>query len=96
MAYRIIVLDLDGTLTNNKKEITPHTLDVLQRAQERGIKVGLDSGRPTYGIAPLAEKLELSKYEGYILAYNGGEIIHWEKKKIKYKNLLEPYVFSYL
>ena len=96
MAYRIIVLDLDGTLTNNKKEITPHTLDVLKRAQERGIKVVLASGRPTYGIAPLAEKLELSKYEGYILAYNGGEIIDWKTKELMYKNLLDHDVLPYL
>ena len=29
MAYKIIVLDLDGTLTNEKKEITPKTYDLL-------------------------------------------------------------------
>ena len=89
MKYKIIVLDLDGTLTNNKKEITPHTLEVLIRAQEQGIKVVLASGRPTYGIVPLAEKLQLSKYEGYILAYNGGEIIDWKTGELMYKNLLD-------
>lgn len=96
MKYKIIVLDLDGTLTNNKKEITPHTLDVLTRAQEKGIKIVLASGRPTYGIAPLAEKLQLSKYEGYILAYNGGEIIDWKTGELMYKNLLDQDVLPYL
>lgn len=96
MKYKIIVLDLDGTLTNNKKEITPHTLDVLTRAQEKGIKIVLASGRPTYGITPLAEKLQLSKYEGYILAYNGGEIIDWKTGELMYKNLLDQDVLPYL
>ena len=96
MKYKIIVLDLDGTLTNSKKEITPHTLEVLIRAQERGIKVVLASGRPTYGIVPLAEKLQLSKYEGYILAYNGGEIIDWKTGELMYKNLLDHDVLPYL
>lgn len=96
MKYKIIVLDLDGTLTNNKKEITPHTLEVLIRAQEQGIKVVLASGRPTYGIVPLAEKLQLSKYEGYILAYNGGEIIDWKTGELMYKNLLDHDVLPYL
>ena len=96
MKYKIIVLDLDGTLTNTKKEITPHTLEVLLRAQEKGIKIVLASGRPTYGIAPLAEKLQLSKYEGYILAYNGGEIIDWKTGELMYKNLLDHDVLPYL
>lgn len=96
MKYKIIVLDLDGTLTNTKKEITPHTLEVLLRAQKKGIKIVLASGRPTYGIAPLAEKLQLSKYEGYILAYNGGEIIDWKTGELMYKNLLDHDVLPYL
>ena len=51
MKYKLLVLDLDGTLTNNKKEITEHTLRTLIDAQERGVKIVLASGRPTYGIA---------------------------------------------
>lgn len=96
MEYKIIVLDLDGTLTNNKKEITPRTLETLIRAQKQGVKVVLASGRPTYGIVPLAEKLQLDKYEGYILAYNGGEIIDWKTKELMYKNLLDKDVLPYL
>ena len=75
MKYKLLVLDLDGTLKKKKKEITAHTLDTLTRAQEQGLKIVLASGRPTYGVAPLANKLQLVKYEGYILYYNGGEII---------------------
>lgn len=73
-ACRLIVLDIDGTLTNSKKEITAHTKAVLKQAQESGIKVVLASGRPVYGIQRVAEALELSKYGGYILAFNGGVI----------------------
>ena len=56
MKYKMIVLDLDGTLTNNKKIITPHTLQALMLAQAAGVHVVLASGRPTYGIVPLAEE----------------------------------------
>ena len=80
MKYKLLVLDLDGTLTNSKKEITRHTKETLIKAQEAGLKVVLASGRPTYGVAPLANELELQKYEGYILAYNGGEIIRCAKE----------------
>ena len=34
------------------------------------------SGRPLFGITPIADELELDKRGGYILAYNGGEIIN--------------------
>ena len=96
MKYKLLVLDLDGTLTNKKKEITEHTRQTLIQAQEKGLKIVLASGRPTYGIAPLAEKLELQKYEGYILSYNGGEIIDWKTGELMYKNLLDHDVLPYL
>ena len=97
MEYKLLALDLDGTLTNSKKEITPRTRETLIRAQqEKGLKIILASGRPTYGVAPLANALELDKFGGYILAYNGGEIINWQNHEIMYKNLLDHDVLPYL
>ncbi len=96
MKYKVLVLDLDGTLTNSKKEITPRTLEALIEAQKRGVKVVLASGRPTYGIVPMAEKVRLSEYEGYILSYNGGEIIDWKTKEMMYANVLDPVYIPYL
>lgn len=46
MDYKIIVLDLDGTLTNRDKIITPRTKEALMNAQEAGNVVVLASGRP--------------------------------------------------
>ena len=47
MDYKIIVLDLDGTLTNRDKIITPRTKEALMKAQEAGKIVVLASGRPS-------------------------------------------------
>ena len=96
MDYKILVLDLDGTLTNSQKKITRKTKDALLKAQEQGIKVALASGRPTYGIVPLANELRLDTFGGYILSYNGGEIIDWRSKEILYKKMLDPVVLPYL
>ena len=74
--YEIIVLDLDGTLTNRDKVVTPRTKAALMKAQERGKKVVLASGRPTQGVMPLAKELRLDEYSGYILSFNGGRIIN--------------------
>ena len=57
--YRLLVLDLDGTLTNSKKEISPRNLRTLLHLQQSGVRLVLASGRPTYGIAPLAEQLKM-------------------------------------
>ena len=51
-SYEIIVLDLDGTLTNRDKVITPKTKQRLMELQERGKKIVLASGRPTPGAVP--------------------------------------------
>ncbi len=74
--YRAIALDLDGTLTNHEKVVTPKTREVLLKAAAKGAVIILASGRPTYGIEPVAECLELNQRGGYILSYNGGNIVN--------------------
>ena len=76
MKYKLLVLDVDGTLLNNQKEISPRTLAALLKVQQMGVHIVLASGRPTNGVMPIAEKLELNHYGGYILSYNGGQIIN--------------------
>lgn len=75
LPYRAIALDLDGTLTNHDKVVTPKTRAALLKAESEGAVIILASGRPTYGITPIAECLELDKRGGYILSYNGGNIV---------------------
>ena len=94
--YKLLVLDLDGTLTNSKKEISETNLKTLIQLQQSGVRIVLASGRPTYGIVPLAETLQLKKYGGFILSYNGGEIIEWSTGEILYKNLLPNEVLPML
>ena len=82
MSYEIIALDIDGTLTNSQKEITPKTLEALLRIQKAGKKVVLASGRPTPGLAALANQLQLDQFGGYLLAYNGAKIINYKTKEV--------------
>lgn len=76
MGYEIIALDIDGTLTNSSKEITPRTKQALIKAQQQGKKVILASGRHNCGMKSIARELELDVYGGYIMAFNGGKIIN--------------------
>lgn len=86
----MLVLDLDGTLTNSEKKITPTTKAALRKVQELGKHIVLASGRPTYGIVPLAEELELAKYGGYILSFNGARIINCRTNEVIYNKCLLP------
>ncbi len=86
--YEIIVLDLDGTLTNRDKVITPRTKVAVMEAQKRGKKVVLASGRPTPGVLPLAEELNLKDYGGYILSFNGGMIMNCQTGEVVFSRML--------
>ena len=88
MRYQILVLDLDGTLTNSKKEITKPTLEALIDIQKKGKKVVLASGRPTQGVVPLAKQLRLSEYGSYILSFNGARITDCRTQNILYNKVL--------
>lgn len=88
MNYQLLALDLDGTLTNSRKEITPSTRDALIDIQKKGKKVVLASGRPSQGVLPLAEELHLGDYGSYILSYNGGRITDCRSGEIIYSKYL--------
>lgn len=92
----IISLDLDGTLTNSEKKVTPRTRQALLDAEAGGAVLVLASGRPTYGIAPVAQCLEMEKRGGYILSYNGGQIVEWKSKELIYAKHLPAHVIPVL
>lgn len=88
MDYQILALDLDGTLTNSKKEISKPTLEALIDIQKKGKKVVLASGRPTNGVLPLAKELHLEEYGSYILSFNGGRITDCRSGQVIYNKIL--------
>lgn len=88
MAYEILVLDIDGTLTTSEKTISPQTYQAIQTIQKRSHKVVLASGRPTPGVQPFADQLHLADYGGYILSYNGAKITNCQTGEIIYQKTL--------
>lgn len=90
MAKKVLVLDIDGTLTNSKKEITTETKEAIWSAIDRGHKVMLASGRPTPGMRRYEEELRLSEYGGYLLSFNGARIVDCETGDVIYQRTLPP------
>lgn len=85
MSYKMIALDLDGTLTNSKKEISEHTKQTLIDIQKEGKIVVLATGRPIQGAVNIAKQLELDVYGGYILSFNGGVIKNCKTDEIVFQ-----------
>lgn len=85
---KALVLDIDGTLTNSRKEITPATRQALIGLMERGQKVILASGRPTPGMRKFVRELELEKYGGYLISFNGARIVDCRTGEAVYQQFL--------
>ena len=96
MKYKLLVLDVDGTLLNNEKEISKRTLASLLKVQQMGIRIALASGRPTYGLMPLAKILELGNYGGFIVSYNGCQIINAQNGEILFERRINPEMLPHL
>lgn len=92
MDEKVLVLDIDGTLTNSQKEISPATKRGIMETLKRGHKVILASGRPTPGMRRYEKELELEKYGGYLLSFNGGRIVECRSGEIVYQRTLPPNV----
>lgn len=75
MNTKIIFLDLDGTLLNDKKEITPLTLQALKEWTHKGHKLVLCTGRALDSVKHVRKTLGLGDFPNmYLIGYNGGEI----------------------
>ena len=68
---KLIAFDLDGTLFNDKKEVTPATLKTLERAAEMGIEIVPATGR-FWNAVP--ENVKAMKFVRYVISLNGAQI----------------------
>ena len=96
MDYKLLVLDVDGTLLTSDHQLTARTRQTLVKAQQAGITLVLSSGRPPHGLLPVARELDLPTYGGYIIAYNGSQIINARTGKVMFERRVNPEVLPYL
>lgn len=83
---RLIICDLDGTLLNSRKLISPENLAAVREAQSRGIFVTICSGR----VHPMLEAYSRTlNIQGPLIAANGGVIFDTRNGKILYRNLAD-------
>jgi Cof subfamily protein (haloacid dehalogenase superfamily) len=74
MPYQVLALDLDDTLLREDLTISERTRRTLLRAQEAGTTVVLASGRPTGAMVKYARDLELARFGGFLISFNGAVV----------------------
>ena len=83
---KAIFIDIDGTLRNNKRELTNKTIETIKKATEQGIIIVLCSGRPRKYTEIVSKQCWASQY---IITSGGGSIYDYKNEKILYKNLMD-------
>ncbi|MDR1407875.1 MAG: Cof-type HAD-IIB family hydrolase [Tannerella sp.] len=96
MKYKLLVLDIDGTLLDSEGRIAARTKTALLKAQQLGVRIVLASGRPTFGVWPVARELEMDRYGGYILSYNGGQILDACTGEVLFEKRIDPCMIPFL
>ena len=80
--YKLIALDIDGTLLNSEKKITSEVFNSIQEAKKVGAKVVLSTGRPLPGVTPLLDELNLNDDGDYVICFNGAVVQEVKSKKV--------------
>lgn len=86
MAIKLIITDIDGTLLNRDREVTPPTDRALRRAKERGVLVTLSSGRTLLGIGAY---LHYASPGAPVIVYNGAILARADSLELLYERCLD-------
>ena len=83
--YKLIAIDLDGTMLNSYGIVTENTKSVLNRAMEKGIEIVIATGRPIDSTKTIAKEIGT---ENYFISGNGALIYDVKKDEIIYEKFL--------
>lgn len=84
--YKLIAIDLDGTLLNSYGQISEKNKIALQEAQKNGSEIVLSSGRSSNSVKNLANEIGNTKY---IICGNGSLIYDLQKEEIIYDKFID-------
>ena len=83
--YKIVTVDLDGTLLNSAGEVSDYTKDIIQKSINRGTDVILASGRPINSVESIAYEIGS---KNYLISGNGAIVYDIAKKEVIYDRFL--------
>ena len=83
--YKLIAIDLDGTMLNSYGMVTENTKNVIKKVEEQGAKVVIASGRPIDSIKAIAKEIDS---KNYFIAGNGAIVYDVKKEEIIYEKTM--------
>ena len=83
--YKLIAIDLDGTMLDSYGEVSENTKRVLKETSKKGTKVIIASGRTIDSIKAIADEISTDKY---IIAGNGSIIYDLQEKNVIYEKYI--------
>lgn len=87
--YKLIALDMDGTLLKDDKTISKANFEAIKTAKKNGYKVVLATGRPAKGIEKYLKQLDLLGDDDYAVAFNGAIVQKTKNGHVIAKNLMQ-------
>lgn len=87
MSFRLVVLDVDGTLLDPSGSITDRVGEAVRAAHDRGCLVSLASGRRLWAVRPIVEALGIKVP---VILYNGAIVYDLAQDEILFQGHLQP------
>lgn len=84
--YKLVAIDLDGTLLNSYGEVSNKNKEAIQKAIKKNVEVVLTSGRPIMSVKNLANEIGCNNY---MICGNGAITYDIQNDKIVYNKFLE-------
>ncbi len=92
--YKIVFIDIDGTLVNDEKQIPKENIETIKKLKTKGIEVVLASGRPYHSIEKYSN---IAGAMPYIIGSNGGVVVNYKEDKLLYNaNIDKPLALGIL
>lgn len=94
MKYKLIALDVDGTLLTDDHELTPGTMETIRAIADQGAEFVLCTGRAPISSLPFMRRIGL---EGYVITHNGAVTVDVRTEEAVHefaldRQVLEPYM----
>ncbi|WP_394156210.1 Cof-type HAD-IIB family hydrolase [Vibrio campbellii] len=87
--YKLIALDMDGTLLNSEKVISEENKQAIAKAREAGVTVVLASGRPLEGMQDKLDELNIDSDKDFVLYYNGSMVKNIGTNEIIHQQIID-------
>ena len=94
--YKLVALDMDGTLLDDKKNISLGNKEAIIEAKKNGCHVIIATGRPKKGIIKYQEQLKTNYLNEYLVVFNGALVIDYNTDEVIYESVLTGKDIHYL